>query len=435
MERLEYKTHSGLQIVCSKCGKAVHKNIKTYNGCKHPIESQSYKLVLPDPDNVGKRRTKKLSTKNLNEAIAALVEFKEELNSPFQIVIPVDSKPMLLLDCMQMYIDFKHNVGVPHHKQRNITKAHLNHIESYLMRFPTFLKNSGVNVKLLGVDKVTDDIVGKYHDYLSNQNYSPVTFNTYINHVKFFYNYLINNKDYLIKNPFKGIKSQVVRPLSVTLRANDFYDLLDVITPEDCAKPVGKNGELKTRYRPWLKDFIRLSAYSGRRRAELTQMKWNWIVCDEQGYPIYISSPDIKVNKLQENRNESTMKKIYVPIIQELKELLMDLGYNEKKGTNEYIIALDDKMNRETLEGFATKSFSYYFDKLNRGYSRSLKHLRKTYITKLDFASSGLAQMITQHSSQSIIESNYKDHIHVATQIAKSNFRVFEKRELLINKI
>jgi len=427
MKRLTYEKHSGLQIVCQGCNHTIHTNMKSYKGCKHPFEKQYYKLVLPNP-KTGGRLTKKLTTQNINEALAALVQFKNEVCNPFQLNITKSIKPMLLVDCIVIYLDFKNNVDVPHHKQRQLSTNYIDGIERFIRKFTKFLVENGVNIKLFKVNDVTEEIVGNYYKYLTDLKFSGVTFNHFILHMKMFYEYLINKKGYKIENPFKDIKRKVVISQTVSVFGKDFYELLDIITPEDSKQVVGKRAENKDRYRPWLKDFFRLSAFTGRRRTELTLMKWNWIEYDESGIPIYIKSPDVKVNHLQANLDENNWKIIFVPIIHELKELLLDLGFNEKQGSNEYIIAPDESMSRVIIEDFASKSFTFYFKKLNRKYIRSLKHLRKTYATKLKIFSSGIEQDITQHSSIELMNNHYIDHKDVATKVARSDFRVFEPR-------
>src|ERR1035437_3727792 len=143
MKRLDYKPVSGLQIVCNKCCRAIHKSFEQYRDCKHPLESQAYKIVLQDPMNHGKRRTKNLTTKNLNDAVIELIRFKEEIsikakvivpikegNSfPSKVIVPGNTISKLLLECFRMYMDNKTNINVPIHKQRNLTKNYLKEIK------------------------------------------------------------------------------------------------------------------------------------------------------------------------------------------------------------------------------------------------------------------------------------------------------------------
>jgi len=58
-------------------------------------------------------------------------------------------------------------------------------------------------------------------------------------------------------------------------------------------------------------------------------MKWNMIHYDND-MPIYIESPNIKVNKHQNNFDEKDFQYAYVPAGEELLELLLELGLVEK---------------------------------------------------------------------------------------------------------
>ena len=132
-------------------------------------------------------------------------------------------------------------------------------------------------------------------------------------------------------------------------------------------------------YRPWLKDLIKLKAFTGRRNAELFAMRWSMIHFEDD-MPIYIESPNIKVNRQQNSFDEKDYQYAYIPVGEELLELLIELNLNENTNSNEYIIAPEVE-NRVNLEKQTSKYFTFFFKKLNRNYARQLKHLRQTYIT------------------------------------------------------
>lgn len=88
---------------------------------------------------------------------------------------------------------------------------------------------------------------------------------------------------------------------------------------------------------------------------------------------------------------------------------LQRIGYNEYKGTDRYLIALDSLRTRATLKDDMSKSFTHYYGQLNTGKNLSFKHLRKTYITMLNNYTNGSAEIITGHSGQGVIMNNYHD--------------------------
>lgn len=61
----------------------------------------------------------------------------------------------------------------------------------------------------------------------------------------------------------------------------------------------------------------------------------------------------------------------------------MDLGYEEHKGKDLYILAPFETMERRTIMDFMSKSFSHYYKKLKTGRDLTFYDLRKTYISHL----------------------------------------------------
>lgn len=178
-------------------------------------------------------------------------------------------------------------------------------------------------------------------------------------------------------------------------------------------------------YKPWIKDLIRLKAYTGRRNAELFAMRWNMIHF-EDGMPVYIQSPNIKVNRQQNNFEEKDFQFAFVPIGEELLNLLFELGLNDNIGSNDFILEPNIQSNRKYLEDFASKSFTFFFKRLNRSYSRQLKHFRKTYITQEDLFVNGRISM--QHANYGVTAKYYIDRKEIAKEMVKQGFRVFPKQ-------
>ena len=58
-------------------------------------------------------------------------------------------------------------------------------------------------------------------------------------------------------------------------------------------------------------------------------MKFDGIIENEAGELISICISDFKVNRIHGVSNKEAMKVIYVPIIAQLKNLLMEMGYEE----------------------------------------------------------------------------------------------------------
>ncbi len=91
-------------------------------------------------------------------------------------------------------------------------------------------------------------------------------------------------------------------------------------------------------YRTYLKDAFRLALYSGRRREEIITLKFSDIITDKEGNSV-IKSEDIKVNRIQKRNTPSEKKYNYIPVTHELNNLLMEMNWQEKQGSNDYILA------------------------------------------------------------------------------------------------
>src|SRR5690606_12738816 len=95
----------------------------------------------------------------------------------------------------------------------------------------------------------------------------------------------------------------------------------------------------------------------------------------------FFESHNLKVIRQNEARNkESVVEPKYFPINMDLKELLDELGYDEKKGTDDYILFPERDIMTETLMDKISKSFTHY--RIGAGITKdvSLMHLRKTYL-------------------------------------------------------
>jgi hypothetical protein len=145
----------------------------------------------------------------------------------------------------------------------------------------------------------------------------------------------------------------------------------------------------------------------------------------ENDMSIYIESPNIKVNRHQNNFDEKDFQYVYVPVGEELFELLIELNLEENYHSNDYIIAPKEE-NRDNLEKYASIYFSFFFKKLGRNYTRQLKHLRQTYITREDLFVNGRISM--QHSNYRTTAKHYINKREVAKQMVKNGFRIFAEK-------
>ncbi|MFV8327209.1 hypothetical protein [Flavobacterium sp. ZS1P14] len=108
-------------------------------------------------------------------------------------------------------------------------------------------------------------------------------------------------------------------------------------------------------YRAYLKDAFRLFLLTGCRREELVVLRWSDIYESEEKVKfLYIDN--IKVQRI---KNKKTIFKP-IPITVELMNLLIEMGYNSKYTTDEYILHPNRDDGIVYLMDFLSKSFTHY---------------------------------------------------------------------------
>lgn len=424
----------GLCVFCTKCkikvGNKCGTSGKRISFCNDK-DKHKYKVIVHIPGREGAVKTKLLNTRDDNEAVLQAFAFRGELekcNYSTKLVATKTSIPKSILDAMAYYLAFLNN-DTPHeqeHKKRS--KGHRDEVERYFKYFSEYLQTMDIDSTLFPFEKLDKNVVGKLKSYLlETRDYAPKTYNKYIGLMRVFVNFMMEEFDFRMKNPFKGFKRMHSETNTNTITKYEFHALLKIIEPENGMKVYterkSKRKYNKNRYKPWLKDAILLALLTGRRREEVVSMKFNGIVENTDGEPITVCIEDFKINRNNDISNKEAVKRIYVPVIAPLKKLLYDLGYNENKGKDMYILAPDETMERRTMMDYMSKSFSYYYKKLNTGKNLKFYDLRKTYISHLYAAQGKNARMITKHSGDEVMLKHYIDE-KVIAEVAK-DFELF----------
>ena len=422
--RLYYKPFSGLQVFCTKCRSVITKNSKD-NGCNHPIEKQVYKANLIVPNTGGKRKTKNLKSKNYDDAIIELLEFKKQIEQPELFVEEDEETPDTLVDSVLIYMDYMNDIDIPHHQKKYLDKNYIVTTNGELKDFLFFIqKHIDKDIENYKIKNINDNIVGKYCEYIDAKKQSYSTYKSRIKTLRTFFNFLISKKNYQLVNVWKNVVIKTSKPTNASILKDDFYDLLNIISPEDAKKQVGKS--IKNMYRPYLTNFYKLKVFTGQRNADVACLKWNMLRYNNKAKPICIESPNTKINKQKNNFKTEELEYVYIPIGEELLETLVDLGLkdNYDYDVDSYLIKPNSK-NRKTIAKQASRSFTFYWNKLNIPYKRTITHLRKTYATQ---------ERIFNNSSTSILHRNarttekyYIDDSEIAKQMVKDGFRIFSK--------
>ncbi len=424
------KRVTGLHTYCNSCKQYTtkgicHKNKKSISTCKSK-EKHVFKLFVAVPNTDGKQmKSRTLKTKDLDQAIVSAFEFRKELEATnYKTVLSVPIKrehPNGLIDCMAMYIGFLNNIGIEEHLIKNRTKAHIKEVSRIFKRFCESLKKAGYSHKAIRVEQITSREVGEFHNFLINDlQYANKTYNKMIACMRQFYAWLIDKKDYELKNPFDGVARRKVLKVQNTIKKSEFENLLQVIKPSNTTQTL-KSGAKRYYYKDWLGSAFKLALETGLRREELIELRWNFIEW-EGNRPIYFSIPNFKVNRL--NGIDGTKESQYklVPITNGvLRVLNNELDLYSKRDSNEYLFDSNEVMKRTTMCEFISKAFGHFWSLVKSDRKLTLNDLRNTYISNLYKMYGEKTKVVTDHSSIDVIEKHYLDRtllMDVATKFS-----------------
>ena len=440
----ESKKWKGLKIFCYRCQTTV-SDICKFSGkplsqCKNG-EKHVFKVIVHVPGTKNQRRTKKLETRDLNEAIKQAIEFEKEAKSNSFLSSKNEGKelgekqenqnqvrPYFLVHALARYIGWLHNEGVPAHLIRERSEEHIKDVERALKNLVTCLKDNGYNLASLRIEDIDNEIVGKVFLSLEKRKVANRTFNKYFSFYTSFLKWYAEEYDCPIRNYFEKVKRRNLNPKPEAITLKEYEALLERITPENGLKEYNNGVKpIRNLFRPWFADGIRLALETGRRREEIINLKWKDIQ-ENDGY-LYIKVEDYKVNRIQNRISDEEKKFIYIPVTGSLRKLLDELDYNKYAGTDNFILAPDIKISRgRVMSDILSRGFTHYYDQLNTGRKLTFKCLRKTYITNLEiFMGSGNTKAITGHSNDQVIERSYIDRKEMAK--AAQGYSVFSKEK------
>lgn len=421
----------GLYTFCMKCKKTIDSKVcgstgKGLRTCKS-ADQHCFRAVVAVPNTNGsKRKTRVFNTRNIEEAVRLKFDFEQELQqTDYQLVTnhieKREEKPLLIIECMAMYVGFLNNEGVQAHKVKMRTAAHIKDVERFFKYFLLSLKSNKIDHTIFRVEQLNDKIVSYFHHYLlETLNHSNKTYNKGIAQLRQFVSWLTDKKGYQISNPFIGVTRRVVVSNNTTVTSQEFDDLLEVIVPEN-GYLTHPNGKRRNFYRDWMTYAFRLALETGLRREEFMTLKFRDIVEDENGNLLYLKVDNLKVNRIL-GREKGTGQFKSIPITIGLRKLLNDLDFESKRGKDEYLIGNNETSSRITLLLVVSKAFPHFWKFTESPKKANLKHLRKTYLTALVQHFGDKATMISDHSGIEVLKKHYVNSQQLAA--ASTDFKV-----------
>lgn len=413
----------GIKVYCGKCKRELTSNEKCSNGksatsCQF-IEKHKYKLIVCVPNTRNDRRCKVIDTKDFNIALQEMGKFKEELKlsgyHKVEVVKAVNQS--LIVGLIADYLDYQSAENIPTHLKRKRSKDHINDCKRALKRLCESLLNKGYSINNIDVTAIDDIEVGIYHDYLTaDLKLGTDVYNKHFRIMNSFYNWMDEFKNIKITNPFGRVVLESGKKVNHIITKEEFNKLIEITTAEN-----GLDTKTNTNYyREWLVNGFKLGLETGTRREELVGLKWNSIGSLDEETSIFDIN-NLKVDRIE--AGEVTGNHIRpIPITQSLKELLIELGYNEKKGTDTYVLERPEGMTYTNLMDTLSRGFSHFIKQITNR-ELGFKNLRKTYITHITMVMGDDANIFTGHTDTAVLKKHYLSQAYLSKRM--NEFRMF----------
>jgi integrase len=392
------KNHlKGLKIYCNKCNKYNPK-------CNHN-DDLHYRIVVHIPGTKNSTKIKTLISNNYEDAVKESIDIIRGLKSNNYKDLPTDdeSKEYTMIGAIVRYGQYLSGEYELKHLIKKVSKGHLDESIRFAKKFLSTMKFAH-NTKTVKVRDVTDKDVSRFYESMES-HYAPSTFNKCMISLKSFFNFLIEIEKVDMKNPFSVYNSKSVGYKKIeTITKDEFEQILYCVDNSDSFLKLGGKGEVKDMYRDYLKDGFKLCLLTGGRREEVVDLKWSDILYSGDTYFFMI-----KNKKVERNRNVSGVFYKYIPINSDLFDLLMKLGYQDKKMSNDFILSPDRKESVNTMMNALSKSFTFYKTVAGIEKDISLRHLRKTYISWVHQAMGIETRILSSHSTDKVLQEHYLD--------------------------
>ena len=415
-----HNPHKGLKIFCRTCRIDNPK-------CKH-FDRQVFRVRIHIPGNSKSIRTKFLIADNYNNAVAECVDFERELKSNgyerMAVTFSQTSTDYNIGDAVIKYREYMSGKSKFAHLKKNVSEEHIDECVRYCKKFVENLSLTKNLKRTRPTDILTEDVSNFY--VWAEENYSSKTFNKCFIALRTFFEFLIEIENIEMKNPFRKFVPKSVTPSSIDIITEDeFNQVLEAVDTHNPFITLGGKGEKKNLYKPYLKDGFKLFLLTGGRREEVVDLKWSDIYSTPQGVKLFIID-NLKVKRMKKNNKEC---KKYIGINVDLEDFLIELGMNEKIGTDEYILYPNRTSTTKTIMTDLSRGFSHYKEGAGIKKDISLSNLRKTYLTWHHQVLGDDTGLVSSHSTTQVLEKYYLyPKVLTAVEISALKVRVFGKK-------
>ena len=425
--------YKGLKIFCRKC------NIDN-SDCRH-YDQQVYRVRIHVPGTRKKVKSKVLNVLEYKDAVVQAVEFEKKLiSNNFSITETISEEDgnneYSILGASIKYNQYLNGESYYAHLKKNISKEYKNELIRYCYYFcENVKKNKDIETSRIQDINIKD--VSNFYSW-AETHYQEKSFNKCMAGVKGFFEFLIKIEKVVMENPFEIYVAKVVVGQDIDTITKEEFELIlgalnrealnrealnrealnkEVVNNCDSMQQLGGKGQRKDMYRPYLKDGFRLFLLVGGRREEIVDLRWSDIFTTSIGTKFF-RIENLKVTRAKKNKEK---KYKYIPINDDLDSLLLEMGYNEKYGTTDYILLPDrivkskipDKPDKiiksKTIMDLLSKAFTHYRKGVRIEKDISLKTLRKTYLTWVNQVMNQETKILSSHSTDGVLKDYYLD--------------------------
>jgi len=284
--------------------------------------------------------------------------------------------------------------------------------------------NQVKNVAQTRIVNVDQTDVGRFYTW-ADGHYGEKSFNKCLSGLRAFFKFLIDVEEIVMKNQFAVYESKHIIKKDVTILTKEEFD--EIINSIGVANPfqvLGGKGEKKNMFRPYLIEGFKLFLLTGGRREEVVDLKWNDILITVEGVKFFAIA-NKKLNRIKKTEDSQKYNK-HIPINEDLFDLLVQLGYHERKNSNDFILFPKRKVKTKTIMNDLSKAFTHYLKESGVDKEVSLKNLRKTYITWVNRVMGKNTGILTSHGGEQVLKDYYLDgKILSAIEEAALKVRVF----------
>jgi integrase len=396
------KKQTGLRVYCGKCRAVVSGKCKLsgakIESCQHG-DKHKYQVVVHVSGTKNARRMKFLETREIGVAQSQALEYRNEVQS--ELINNVDKGTK------------KSQVG----SEKSISDLILWYQEWLLKSDDITLiedakfvwAKSGVNFKHETLNDINSERVRElFNYYFKELNYQPRTVNKYLGYWKTFINRACEEFNIDARNYFEKYKQLPVKSDPTAISMDTYRRLLEAVESPEYKKSGKVGDDWRFYYRDYLVPAIKLGLHTGRRREELVNMKFSDEFTEDGAR--FFRVEDYKVNRIQNRTVEQNKKYILIPVTKGLQIVLDEIGYDQFKSTDNYIIApgLERKRDRR-MSDIISRGFAHYYRQIEPEGRLGFGSLRKRYISELVKFFGNEAKGVSQHSSDSVIEHHYLD--------------------------